>query len=236
MIILMSHTFNKMDANDALPVCSSCVSLDKQNDSKNTSKNYHFPAGIDLGTSYGSYLHSSTSPRKPHPKVAAAKSYRDNHRVSSIPKLPAVVTDSSIKREVIRHEESASDHDDSIGKPFNFLVADSCTSSTRKCARFSSSVSTIYMDLQLLIESLVDLKGRLKYAEIDSSVLRAACNTLAPAYRELRTVVERLDQGGDDPLITAETLQLVMVYIQTIMQALIDQTEHIQPTGGGSRV
>ena len=224
-----------MDEEGALQPCNSCISFDQPSDSKTEGKRYHFPPGVDLGTSYGSYLHSSTSPLKSRQKAAAAKSNRDSHRVSSIPKLPALVTDQSSRRMVIRCEDDSNRYG-SVEKTFNVVHADSRTYATSKSARFNSSVNTIYVDLQLLIESLVDLKGRLKHAGIDTSVLRAACNTLTPAHLELRAVVERLDQGGDDPLITAETLQLVMVYIQTIMQALMDQTEHIKPSGEEPRV
>lgn len=96
------------------------------------------------------------------------------------------------------------------------------------------SLTSLCNDLRLLIESLVDLEEQLSRSNVESSALATLCATLLPAHKELKDVVSRLTSQGrhaNDPLVTGESLELMMLYMQLILQALMDQSKQLKSAG-----
>lgn len=212
---------------DLLVYGSSCFSLDQESSGgqEHSTTSYRFPAGVDLGTSYGSYLQASQCGRQSF--IASNRSPARSKQASSVPKLPPLAVGKDVV--VLRPVSEVQDDTSISSGSFTWSRGGGLTRATGKTLKASSashpSLRSLCNDLHLLIESLVDLKDQLSRSNMDNSALGTLCSTLLPAHRELREVVSRLTGQAGDPRVTGESLQLVMLYMQLILQALMDQSK-----------
>ena len=215
---------------------SSCFSLDQESagEQERSTVSYRFPAGVDLGTSCDSYLLSQGT-RRPLESTARSPG-KTKHSNSSIPKLPPLAAGKDL---VLLHPVSEVQDDiSSLESSFNWSKSGGLPGSTGRAMKTPlakpPSLISLCSDLHLLIESLVDLKDQLSRSNVESSALDTLCATLLPAHRELKGVVNRLTSQGrhaSDPLVTGESLQLMMLYVQLIIQALMEQSKQLKGVG-----
>ena len=220
-------------ADEFLVSGNSCCSLDQDNGGGyQSTSSYKFLSGIDLGASYGSYLLPSQSGRRQLPQAGFTHAGK-NKQSSSVSRLPPLAAGRGLVslRPVSEVQDDASSV---LSSSFGWSRSGGLPAMTTKAPQPLSgapSLTSLCKDLHQLIKSLVDYKDHLLHRDADGSALESLCNTLLPAHRELEGVVRRLTGGGkqakSDSGMSIETLQLIMVYMQLILQALTEQNKQL---------